>query len=311
MRLAQSELGGIPHVIVQRGTGSWRAIPDPIRLFDLVRQGRDHVLAQCDIALKTGREIDVGPVENASWGTPSTVRDFYAFEDHVRAGRRSRGLQMDPLWYEQPVFYFSNPYAARTGGPIPITPRSAEFDFELEVAAVLWSGGENIAPDRGEELIAGFCVMNDWSGRDVQREEMRLSLGPVKGKDSATSLGPVLVTVDDLADTRRGNAFDLAMTARVNGHIYSQSNLRELSWSFPEMIAYASRGTEVRAGDVIGSGTANGGCLLELRDRAGGDDLPWLRAGDVVELEVERIGVLRNTVTDAPAYHTLQATKGT
>jgi 2-keto-4-pentenoate hydratase/2-oxohepta-3-ene-1,7-dioic acid hydratase in catechol pathway len=231
---------------------------------------------------------------------PPTVRDFYAFEQHVRTARQRRGLEMDPDWYELPVFYFSNPYAII--GPdvaVATAPGSAEMDFELEVAAVVGRSGSNLHPDRAEAHIAGYCVMNDWSARDVQRREMRLSMGPVKGKDFATSLGPTLVTADELEEKRAGKAFDLTMSARVNGREYSRASLSDIHYSFGEMLAYASRGTRIAPGDVIGSGTCGTGCILELSLVHGTETYPWLRAGDVVELEVERLGTLRNTVAPA------------
>ncbi len=228
---------------------------------------------------------------------PPTVRDFYAFEQHVRTARQRRGLEMDPDWYELPVFYFSNPYAIT--GPdddVAIPPGSAEMDYELEVAAVVGVAGADLDPDEAERSIAGYCVMNDWSARDIQRREMKLSMGPVKGKDFATSLGPVFVTPDELEDTRRDKSFDLAMTASVNGVEYSRASLADIFWSFGEMIAYASRGTRVETGDIIGSGTCGTGCILELSLVHGADRYPWLQPGDVVELSVERLGTLRNRV---------------
>jgi 2-keto-4-pentenoate hydratase/2-oxohepta-3-ene-1,7-dioic acid hydratase in catechol pathway len=228
---------------------------------------------------------------------PPTVRDFYAFEQHVKTARKRRGLEMDPDWYELPVFYFSNPYAVGgDGDDVPIPPGSAELDFELEVAAIMGRGGADLTPEQGEERIAGFCVMNDWSARDVQRREMKLSMGPVKGKDFATTLGPMLVTPDELESARQGRAYDLAMTATVNGREYSRASLAEIFWSFGEMISYASRGTRVEAGDVIGSGTCGTGCILELALVHGNDRFPWLRPGDEVVLSVDRLGSLRNTV---------------
>jgi 2-keto-4-pentenoate hydratase/2-oxohepta-3-ene-1,7-dioic acid hydratase in catechol pathway len=225
------------------------------------------------------------------------VRDFYAFEQHVKTARRRRGLDMEPDWYELPVFYFSNPYAVV--GPdddVAVAPGSSEMDYELEVAAVVGRAGADLDPADAEAHIAGYCVMNDWSARDVQRREMKLSMGPVKGKDFATSLGPMLVTPDELETSRRGRAFDLTMMARVNGTEYSRASLADIYWSFGEMIAYASRGTRVEPGDVIGSGTCGTGCILELSLVHGAEAYPWLRLGDVVELEVERLGVLRNRI---------------
>ena len=238
---------------------------------------------------------------------PPTVRDFYAFEQHVRTARQRRGLEMDPDWYELPVFYFSNPYAIC--GPdvdVAIPPGSIEMDYELEVAAVVGIGGADLDPDAAEKIIAGYCVMNDWSARDIQRREMKLSMGPVKGKDFATSLGPVFVTPDELEDARRNKSFDLEMTASVNGAEYSRASLADIFWSFGEMIAYASRGTRVETGDIIGSGTCGTGCILELALVHGVERYPWLQPGDVVELSVERLGTLRNRVVAGSALRALR-----
>src|SRR5436309_4112006 len=166
---------------------------------------------------------------------PPTVRDFYAFEQHVKTARETRGLEMEPDWYELPVFYFSNPYA--TIGPndrVTAPPGCGELDYELEVAAVISRTGENLTAESAEAHIAGYCVMNDWSARDLQRREMKLSLGPAKGKDFATSLGPYLVTPDELEVRRKGRAFDLSMTATVNGRSYSHASLADIYWSFGE-----------------------------------------------------------------------------
>jgi 2-keto-4-pentenoate hydratase/2-oxohepta-3-ene-1,7-dioic acid hydratase in catechol pathway len=228
---------------------------------------------------------------------PPTVRDFYAFEQHVKTARKRRGLEMDPDWYELPVFYFSNPYAVGGDGEnVPVPPGAAELDFELEVAAIIGRGGSDLTPAQGEERIAGFCVMNDWSARDIQRREMKLSMGPVKGKDFATTLGPMLVTPDEIEDRRKDRAYDLAMTATVNGREYSRASLAEIFWSFGEMISYASRGTRVEPGDVIGSGTCGTGCILELALVHGSDEYPWLQPGDEVVLTVEVLGSLRNRI---------------
>ncbi|HVC33185.1 MAG TPA: fumarylacetoacetate hydrolase family protein [Chloroflexota bacterium] len=232
---------------------------------------------------------------------PPTVRDFYAFEQHVRTARQRRGLAMDPDWYELPVFYFSNPYATIGPGDIVrMPPGCLELDFELEVAAVVGQGGSDLTPTEAERCIAGFAVLNDWSARDLQRREMRLSLGPVKGKDFATSVGPFLVTPDDLDPYRRGKAYDLTMTARVNGQEYARANWAEIYWSFGEMLAYASRGTRIERGDVVGSGTCGAGCILELSFVHGPAAYPWLKPGDLVELSVERLGTLANRITGSP-----------
>jgi fumarylacetoacetate (FAA) hydrolase len=206
---------------------------------------------------------------------PPTVRDFMAFEAHVRTTRAARGHTVPPEWYEQPVFYFSNP--AAIFGPedgIPYPDGTAELDYELEVAAVIGADGQ----------IGGYTIMNDWSARDLQRKEMKVGLGPAKGKDFATSLGPVVVTPDEFDGTSG------TMLARVNGEERSRGNLSDLHFSWAEIVAQAARNTRLRPGDVLGSGTVGTGCILELGDGR------WLRPGDQVELEVEGIGVLRNTV---------------
>jgi fumarylacetoacetate (FAA) hydrolase len=209
---------------------------------------------------------------------PPAVRDFMAFEQHVATVRGARGADVPPEWYEIPVFYFSNPAAIYgPGEDVPYPDGSAELDYELEVAAVIGADG----------AIGGFTVLNDWSARDLQRQEMRVGLGPAKGKDFATSLGPLLVTPDEL-DGSEGE-----MVARVNGEERSRGILRDLHHSWDAMLARAARNTTLRPGDVIGSGTVGTGCILEHGDGR------WLRPGDEVELEVEGIGVLRNRVATA------------
>ena len=212
---------------------------------------------------------------------PPSIRDFYAFEQHVRNARAVTGRgEVPPEWYELPAFYFSN--AAAVYGPddeIPYPEETAELDYELELAAVIGTEGR----------IAGFTVMNDWSARDLQRTEMRIGLGPAKGKDFATSLGPVVVTVDEF-DGSAG-----AMIARVNGEERSHGDAADMHHSWQAIRDHAARNTRLLPGDVLGSGTVGSGCILEAGDGR------WLRPGDVVELEVEGIGVLRNTVGPGPA----------
>jgi 2-keto-4-pentenoate hydratase/2-oxohepta-3-ene-1,7-dioic acid hydratase in catechol pathway len=230
---------------------------------------------------------------------PPSVRDFYAFEQHVRTARQRRGLEMEPDWYQLPVFYFTNPAAILgPGDEVAVPPGSQQLDFELEVAAVVGLGGSDLDPETAGRHIAGFAVMNDWSARDLQRREMKLSLGPAKGKDFATSLGPVLVTPDELEPYRKAAAYDLAMTATVNGVEYSRASLADIYWSFGEMLAYASRGTRLVPGDVIGSGTCGTGCILELSLVHGEESYPWLQPGDEVVLEVEHLGRLANRVVE-------------
>jgi fumarylacetoacetate (FAA) hydrolase len=225
---------------------------------------------------------------------PPTLRDFYAFEDHVKAARARRGLPMPQEWYEFPAFYYSNPHVIY--GPeadIPYPSYTKALDYELEVACVIGRGGIDIPETEAESHIAGYTIMNDWSARDVQVGEMKIGLGPAKAKDFATSLGPWLVTTDELQDRKTGpGKFNLKMTAKVNNKQLSLGNMDKMHWTFPQMIARASQSVQLQPGEVFGSGTVGTGSLLEI----GQDAHRWLRPGDIVELEIERLGVLRNKV---------------
>jgi fumarylacetoacetate (FAA) hydrolase len=206
---------------------------------------------------------------------------------------------MVPQWYQVPVFYFSNPVAIiGDGDPVWAPQGSAALDYELELACVIGTAARDLpADDSAMECVAGFTVMNDWSARDIQRAEMAVGLGPSKSKDFATSLGPVLVSFDDLRDAYRDGRLNLEMTARVNGKEYSRGNAGTMYWTWPQILAHASRDTELRPGDVIGSGTVGTGCILELTPEAVGG---WLKPGDMVELTIERIGTLRNPIVERP-----------
>ncbi len=232
---------------------------------------------------------------------PSSIpsfRDFYAFEQHVRNARKKRGLEMIPEWYEQPVFYFSNTAGiVGQGADIRKPPETNELDYELELAIVIGKEGRDISVAEADDYILGFTVLNDWSARDIQRQEMKVGLGPAKGKDFATSIGPHLVTPDELEahvlpDRSRGKRYDLTMTASVNGVEYSRGNARDMNWTFAELISVASRNTVLLPGELIGSGTVGTGCITEFPEGAH----PWLQPGDVIRLEIEDIGVLENRV---------------
>ncbi len=202
---------------------------------------------------------------------------------------------MDPGWYEEPVFYFSNPAVVLGPDEQVIGPAaSVELDYELEVAAVIGVDCADVAAEGWRDVVAGFTIMNDWSARDLQRREMVQGLGPAKGKDFATSLGPLLVTPGELLDSAGRVAG--SMVARVDGVEWSRGELGDLHFDWGEIVAHASRDTRLRAGDVIGSGTVGTGCILELAAVHGAGRYPWLRSGQVVELDVSGIGVLRNTV---------------
>jgi len=226
---------------------------------------------------------------------PTTLRDGYAFEQHVKTANRNRGRDVPPEWYKFPVFYFSN--TSNIFGPndeIPYPANSQALDYELEIAVVIGKPGKNIQPEQAAEHIFGYTIFNDWSARDIQRQEMAVGLGPAKGKDFASSFGPYLVTADEFSDkkTDKPGVYELEMMARINGETRSEGNFSDMYWSFGDILARASLGVELRPGDVIGSGTVGTGCLLELTRAEG----PWLQPGDVVELEIEGLGVLRNVV---------------
>jgi fumarylacetoacetate (FAA) hydrolase len=229
----------------------------------------------------------------------ASLRDFYAFEQHVKTCRAHRGLGMVPQWYDVPVFYFSNPVAIiGDGDPVHAPQGSNALDYELELACVVGKSAPNLpADDSAMDCLTGFTIMNDWSARDLQRGEMAIGLGPSKSKDFATSLGPRLVPFADLKSRYRDGRLHLEMTARVNGKEYSRGNAGSMHFTWPQILAHASRDTELLPGDVIGSGTVGTGCILELTpEKVGG----WLKVGDVVELEVEGIGVLTNRVVERP-----------
>ncbi|TCK21970.1 fumarylacetoacetate hydrolase family protein [Pseudonocardia endophytica] len=234
---------------------------------------------------------------------PRSIRDCAGFLQHLRNVSASADMPVDERHTRFPPFYFTNP--AAVVGPhddVPIAPDSAMFDYELEIAAVIGTPGATIPLAGAENHIAGYTLFCDWSARDLQMAEMPLRLGPAKGKDTANTLGPMLVTPDELEPYRSGNAFDLEMTGHVGDELVSRGNWSTIDWGFPDMITYASRGTALRAGDVIGSGTVETGCLFEHYctdpDRFRG----WLQPGDEVRLAVEALGEIRHRiVTGVPA----------
>ena len=224
---------------------------------------------------------------------PPTVRDFYAFEAHVKTARKKRGLEVPPEWYEFPAFYFSNPGSlVGDGAVVPKPEWTQALDYELEIACIVGGRARNVPADKWRSVVAGFTILNDWSARDIQRKEMAIGLGPAKGKDFATSLGPALVTLDELEGKRSGDRYDLKMEARVNGATLSRGNARDMHFTFGQMIARASQDVYLFPGDVIGSGTVGGGCILEL----GTEVHPWLESGDEIALEIERLGTLTNKI---------------
>ncbi|MEH7300347.1 fumarylacetoacetate hydrolase family protein [Neobacillus drentensis] len=226
---------------------------------------------------------------------PRSFRDFYAFEQHVKTARENRGLEMIPEWYEIPVFYFSNHLAFKGPDDAIMKPNECEWlDYELEIGCIIGKKGKNIRAEDADHYIFGFCILNDWSARDLQRKEMKVGLGPAKGKDFSTSIGPWIVTKEELESLRYGKGYDLPMMARVNGTLLSNGNMKDLHYSFGEMIERASVGVTLYPGEIIGSGTVGTGCILELGQKVH----RWLLPGDQVELEVEHLGILCNKITD-------------
>jgi 2-keto-4-pentenoate hydratase/2-oxohepta-3-ene-1,7-dioic acid hydratase in catechol pathway len=228
-----------------------------------------------------------------------SIRDFLTFEQHIEGMVRLHEPPRDiaPQWYEAPTFYFSNPHSLI--GPnddVAVPPGCNVFDYELEVAAVIGRDGRDLTPADARDHIVGYTIFNDWSARDLQFAEMQVGLGPAKGKDSAITLGPWLVTADELEPYRRGDRLELELEVLVNGGRIGGDTLANMAWSFDELVAYASRGTWVRTGDVLGSGTCGNGCLAELWGRRGCREPPPLEVGDVVTMNVEAIGTISNRV---------------
>jgi 2-keto-4-pentenoate hydratase/2-oxohepta-3-ene-1,7-dioic acid hydratase in catechol pathway len=273
---------------------------DGVTGLDAVRLGLAGLLALGAEAVR-GPGLALGDVRLLPPLQPPTVRDFVAFEEHVEGVVRSvsAGAGVAPEWYGQPVFYFTNPYAmVGAHDDVAVPPGCTLLDYELEVAAVIGVEGTNLAPEEAAEHIVGYTAMNDWSARDLQRVEMKVGLGPAKGKDFATTLGPWLVTADELEPYLDAGGFlRLGMTVAVNGVEIGRDLLSNMGWPFGDLVAQASRGTWVRPGDVLGSGTCgNGGCLGELWGLRDTLDPPPLRPGDVVTMTVEGIGTISNRV---------------
>ena len=229
----------------------------------------------------------------------NSLRDAYAFRQHVEAGRRSRGLNMIPEYDKFPVFYYGNHNAITGPGEIQIQKdQSVKLDYELEIAAIIGKEGKNLSVDEADDYIMGYTIMNDLSARALQKEEMKLSLGPAKGKDFLTTLGPYIITKDELEDkliqSSDGDRYELNMKAYLNGKLLSEDNFKNITWTFAQIISRISNGTPIYPGDVIGSGTCATGCLLEL-NQTNNTDI-WLQDGDEIKLEVDKLGSLVNII---------------
>jgi fumarylacetoacetate (FAA) hydrolase len=239
---------------------------------------------------------------------PTSCRDGYAFRQHVTAARRNRNVEMIPEFDQYPIFYFTNHHSIQGPGDIYCMPDHFDkLDFELEAGIVITKQGRNIKAEEADEYIGGLMIMNDISARTLQMEEMKLNLGPAKGKDFVTTLGPWLVTLDELTEfeipakeNHTGKNWNLEMKCWVNGKQVSQGNLGDMDWTFAEIVERASYGVDLFPGDVIGSGTVGTGCFLELNGTGKLNDPnyaeQWLQPNDVVEMEIQQLGRLKNTI---------------
>lgn len=290
-------------LVVGDGSRWWiHAFPDGTDLLGLLaadpaaREDAADVAAQSD-GLRPEEVVLLPPVY------PVAMRDFLTFEAHVEGV--SKGMQgathVPEEWYAAPSFLFMAPHAVH--GPyqdVAMPPDTSRLDFELEIAAVICRDVRNVTPGEARAAIGGYCVMNDWSARDVQGREMKLGLGPSKGKDFATTIGPWVVTADELDDARDADGFlDLEMTVRVNDIRVGGDRSANMGWSFEQMVSYASRASWVKAGEVIASGTCASGALAEAWGRTGRLVPPPLQVGDVVEMTIERLGTIRSEVVES------------
>ena len=265
-------------------------------ILDLITSSNKSVidyLESSDPLVLSGTDINIlAPIQ------PRSLRDAYAFRQHVETSRRNRGLDMIEEFDEFPVYYYSNADAVMGPGDIHVNSIFMnKLDFELEVAILIGKEGINIECSDADSYISGFMVMNDFSARDLQMAEMKLNLGPAKGKDFATSIGPFIVTPDEIinqtTETKNGNRYSLGMECFINSEKISQDNLGNMSWTFAQIIERVSQGTKIYPGDIIGSGTCATGCFLELNQI---NNERWLKKDDTIELRVENLGSLINTI---------------
>lgn len=279
-----------------------------------------------DSEIKSGR-LDFKPIKindvklMAPVPQPASLRDGYAFRQHVASARRNRGVEMIPEFDEYPIFYFSNHQAVQGPGEVWCMPdHFQQLDFELEWAAVIGKKGMNIKAEKADSYIAGYTIMNDMSARTLQMEEMKLNLGPAKGKDFSTVIGPYLITPDELKEylipckaNHTGNNYNLKMTCKVNGVQVSEGNTGDMDWTFAEIIERCAYGVNIMPGDVIGSGTVGTGCFLELNGTGklhNKDYQPqWLKENDVVEMEITALGKLTNTIRKTDSDFSILALK--
>ncbi len=283
-------------------------------------------LRQLELEIKAGTIKSEGQAINqvcllAPIPNPTSCRDGYAFRQHVAAARRNRGVPMIPEFDQYPIMYFTNHNAVQGPGEIRCMPdHFQKLDFELEIAAIIGKKGRNIKAKDADQYIAGYTIMNDMSARTLQMEEMLLNLGPAKGKDFSTVIGPYMITPDELEPFKvaakanhEGNAYNLSMKCWVNGIEVSSGNVAEMDWTFAEIIERCAYGVDVFPGDVIGSGTVGTGCFLELNGTGLLHDknyqTQWLKPNDVVEMEIGQLGRLYNKIIAEPSDFSILALK--
>jgi fumarylacetoacetate (FAA) hydrolase len=268
------------------------------------------------LGIPSSNDILLAPVPQ-----PTSCRDGYAFRQHVAAARRNRGVPMIPEFDQYPIFYFTNHNAIQGPGEIPCMPdHFHKLDFELEAAIVIGKRGRNVKAEDADHYIAGYMIMNDMSARRLQMEEMLLNLGPAKGKDFSTVIGPWLVTPDELEPYKIqakpghiGNSYNLAMKCWVNGIQVSEGSVGDMDWTFAEIVERCAYGADIFPGDVIGSGTVGTGCFLELNGtgKLNNPNYPeqWLQPGDVVNMEIDGLGHLSNTIVQENSDFSILALK--
>ena len=286
MKIARMNSEGKIKTVIIKGNDECFQVDDSVKFYDI-----------SDASIEGKKPLQMA-FRNSDLLVPlpkvTSIRDFYTFEDHVRKARERRGLGMAKEWYEIPAYYYSGTSMIYpSGSSVPYPTFTSELDYEMEVAAVVGREGINIRKEEATSHIMGLMLANDWSARDIQRKEMAIGLGPSKSKDFATSLGPYITTMDELEEFRESDdRFDIPVEAYVNGKRYSGGNVRDMHWSFAELVEYASKGNRLRKGDVIMSGTVSTGCILEL----GPEEYGWLKKGDVVSIRSPVLGELTNEV---------------
>jgi len=293
-----------PNGIVHTGRirhGAIQDIPGDPEILDLLTGPEER---RRDLLVRAGRQqrLPIGQATFAAPVQPRAMRDFLVFEAHIAGMKKNEPGDgtVPPQWYEAPAFLFMNPWSVLpTGADIPMPPGTRKLDFELEVAMIVKHTVRDVPLEEAHEHIAGFAIFNDWSARNIQAGEMRIGLGPSKGKDFANTLGPWITTPDELEQYREGDRYALEMSVAVNGEVVGTDNLRNMSWSFEELLVHASRDAWVGAGDVLATGTASQGALSERWARAGGElVVPPLQVGDVVTMTVQGLGTIENRIVE-------------